>query len=253
MAVEWFFQSRGKILGPFAPDQLLRLAHEGKISQETQVRRGRDGEWVPATRVRGLFNEAVAAVEVRETTSEDEPVPEPDPVEDEVYALLSAERSQHSSFAPEVVETPLSRDTTHPKKVEEDVRTFFNERGIVVSERVLVLGHSMTFAMRHVVALKRGTTRPDTALPLVLCLGGGLLLVWGLTLIASEEWPFAVLLFLIGLGLLISGIRYYSRLKSEAWIMISLSSGETRQIRDPDTGFIDRIWKALAEAIRRCP
>lgn len=55
MSVEWFVQHGGKLYGPLTGAALKKLAAEGKISATTSVRRGADGQWVPASRVQGLF------------------------------------------------------------------------------------------------------------------------------------------------------------------------------------------------------
>lgn len=251
MAVEWFFQSRGKILGPFAPDQLRRLVLEGKVSQETQVRRGREGEWVPASRVRRLFDEVVAVEQVSEPRLEEQPAPGPGMAEEEAYALVSAEGTPQAFQETVVEQTPRHQNVDHSAPDMES--TLFRERGIVVNPRMILLGDSIAYAVRHVTALKRGETRHESPWPIILVLGGGLLVLGGISLMPSGESAIAVLLFLTGLGLVIAGIRNMNQVKSEPWITISFSSGETKQIADQDTGFLDRIWKALIEAVRHCP
>lgn len=55
MAHQWFVRLGGKEHGPFSSSQLKQLARKGKISRDTEVRRGESGSWVPALRVKGLF------------------------------------------------------------------------------------------------------------------------------------------------------------------------------------------------------
>jgi len=69
MADEWHILSKGQIIGPVSGSDLIALARSGKIQRDSRVRRGLDGEWVEAHRVRGLFgtqphgqNEALKAV-----------------------------------------------------------------------------------------------------------------------------------------------------------------------------------------------
>ena len=50
-----YFQAAGQAFGPCTPTQLQRLAAEGTIKPSTLVRRGEDGEWVEAGKVKGLF------------------------------------------------------------------------------------------------------------------------------------------------------------------------------------------------------
>ena len=57
MAAEWYYKTAtNEEVGPFAPDDLKRLASEGRISSSTMVRKGMDGRWVPAKKVKGLVN-----------------------------------------------------------------------------------------------------------------------------------------------------------------------------------------------------
>jgi hypothetical protein len=55
MANQWFLQHGGKQYGPLTSAQLKKLAGEGKIKPDSQVRLGAEGNWAPAARVQGLF------------------------------------------------------------------------------------------------------------------------------------------------------------------------------------------------------
>jgi hypothetical protein len=55
MFTTWYVKVGAKEHGPYLPSQLKRLAEEGKVSPESEVRRGTDGSWVRARRVKGLF------------------------------------------------------------------------------------------------------------------------------------------------------------------------------------------------------
>ena len=57
MASQWFYEVAGKQLGPLSSAELLALAQHGIVTYETPVRKGPDGNWVSAKRVRGLFPE----------------------------------------------------------------------------------------------------------------------------------------------------------------------------------------------------
>lgn len=54
----WYVRSASKAHGPFSSTQLRKLATDGKILQETPVRLGEEGKWVPARKVKGLFEPA---------------------------------------------------------------------------------------------------------------------------------------------------------------------------------------------------
>src|SRR4051812_48107780 len=55
MANEWFYQVMGVTEGPVSPSELRRLAQEGRIDSSTLIRKGVDGDWMYADRVKGLF------------------------------------------------------------------------------------------------------------------------------------------------------------------------------------------------------
>ncbi|MCM2375080.1 GYF domain-containing protein [Aporhodopirellula aestuarii] len=55
MSSQWYVQYKGKIVGPASARQLKGIAQQGKIDPDTLVRLGEDGNWTPASRVKGLF------------------------------------------------------------------------------------------------------------------------------------------------------------------------------------------------------
>lgn len=55
MSNHGYFKAAGQAFGPCTPMQLQRLAAEGTIKPTTLVRRGEDGEWVEAGKVKGMF------------------------------------------------------------------------------------------------------------------------------------------------------------------------------------------------------
>jgi hypothetical protein len=58
MAVEWFYKAFGEVTGPLSASELKDLARSGFITPDVEVRKGAEGTWVPASRVKGLFEEA---------------------------------------------------------------------------------------------------------------------------------------------------------------------------------------------------
>jgi hypothetical protein len=51
----WYYREMGQEIGPLSPLRVLELVGEGLIGPETLVRKGRDGKWVPACKIQGLF------------------------------------------------------------------------------------------------------------------------------------------------------------------------------------------------------
>ena len=54
MASEWFYQVMGSQVGPVSSAELLALAQRGTITYDTLVRKGTNGDWVSAERVREM-------------------------------------------------------------------------------------------------------------------------------------------------------------------------------------------------------
>lgn len=56
MAAEWFCKIGDKKVGPLNNQQLITCVAKGQLKPEHLVRRGSEGPWVPAGRIKGLFN-----------------------------------------------------------------------------------------------------------------------------------------------------------------------------------------------------
>ena len=54
MATEWFVLINGKERGPFSLAELKEAAAKGKISENLPVKKGADGDWFPAKRLKEL-------------------------------------------------------------------------------------------------------------------------------------------------------------------------------------------------------
>jgi len=52
---EWYFQTMGQELGPFSAAELKTKVENGQIQFDTMIRRGVDGKWLFAERVKGLL------------------------------------------------------------------------------------------------------------------------------------------------------------------------------------------------------
>jgi hypothetical protein len=79
MAVEWFCQLMGSELGPFSASQIVDMARKRQITPEDMIKKGRDGEWVPAYRVKGLFEAASRPVPAQAKDRAGQPAPEEEP------------------------------------------------------------------------------------------------------------------------------------------------------------------------------
>lgn len=68
MIQDFYVQHEGKVVGPATAKQLKVLASQGKIHGETLIRAGESGNWVPASRIKGLFA-AIAKIDPGPATS----------------------------------------------------------------------------------------------------------------------------------------------------------------------------------------
>ena len=62
MTSDWYVRVGGVERGPISSEALKRLAMEGKVRPETSVKKGAAGDWLPASRVTGLFASATGPV-----------------------------------------------------------------------------------------------------------------------------------------------------------------------------------------------
>jgi len=54
MSDEWYYETDGDVHGPVTGQELLQQANAGVIQQDTPVCKGSNGQWVQASRVKGL-------------------------------------------------------------------------------------------------------------------------------------------------------------------------------------------------------
>ena len=94
MATQWYCLLMGTELGPFTSKQLLEMARSHRLTPDDSVKKGADGMWVAAHRVKGLFDDASAstiimaslppevkqALESKQETTNGAAVPKPRPI-----------------------------------------------------------------------------------------------------------------------------------------------------------------------------
>ncbi len=56
MSKQWYFQVMGAEVGPLSPAELADKVKRGQIQADTQVRKGADGKWMAADRIKGLLS-----------------------------------------------------------------------------------------------------------------------------------------------------------------------------------------------------
>jgi hypothetical protein len=56
MSKQWYFQVMGAEVGPLSPMELADKVKRGQIQADTLIRKGADGKWTPADRIKGLLS-----------------------------------------------------------------------------------------------------------------------------------------------------------------------------------------------------
>lgn len=54
-AEEWYVKVKGEGVGPISSPQLRKLSSDGTVHRSTLIRKGEDGRWIAAGKVKGLF------------------------------------------------------------------------------------------------------------------------------------------------------------------------------------------------------
>ncbi len=72
---DWYTKIAEQVVGPLSPDQLKALADGGRLTPNDPIAKSKDGPWVPASRVKGLFE--VAAVDDEPPASAPQPTAQP--------------------------------------------------------------------------------------------------------------------------------------------------------------------------------
>lgn len=57
MSTEWWIRKNSLEKGPYSPKELKAFAVSGKLQKETPVRKGENGKWLRASKIKGLFPE----------------------------------------------------------------------------------------------------------------------------------------------------------------------------------------------------
>jgi chitodextrinase len=77
MPTEWYYRASGTTVGPLSATELRRRALDGCVEPDHLVRRGREGPWVPAARLKGVFPATrlsrATAIEIAQRLAADTP------------------------------------------------------------------------------------------------------------------------------------------------------------------------------------
>lgn len=65
MSIEWYCRLMGSEMGPYTSTQLIEMARSHQLTPQDFVKKGADGDWVGAHRVKGLFDENTTSTIIR--------------------------------------------------------------------------------------------------------------------------------------------------------------------------------------------
>jgi uncharacterized protein DUF6232 len=132
--------------------------------------------------------------------------------------------------------------------------TFFEGNGVAVTATRLVIG-GKTYAMAHITSVRMSRVPADRAAGYLLIIGGIVLMTIGLGVALLLRGNLAPLIVAAGLviGLLVSviGIVLAVMAKPTFMVRIEAASGEVETIINPDVTYIQKIGRAVSDAIVR--
>lgn len=128
-----------------------------------------------------------------------------------------------------------------PRKTEEEV-VFLSERGVTVTKQRFILP-AQTYALNLISSVRAETVPAPRGVPgLFLLVGVGLGLYGMFDNKNTAEITWGVIITLISIIWLI-------KLRATYWIVVQTAGAESRTLSSQDWGFINRIVKALNDAI----
>ena len=107
MAAEWYYKVMGEPIGPLTSAELHRHAQEGSVLPDTFVRRGAEGWWIAADKVKGLFDSPHPVSEVVSGPGHQAP-PKQESADWQTAPESAAKPPHHSSNTPPGPSVPLN-------------------------------------------------------------------------------------------------------------------------------------------------
>ena len=126
-------------------------------------------------------------------------------------------------------------------------RTLFQEGDVQITDKRVVLG-SKTYSMANITSVSTVEVKPMVALPIVMIALGGISIIVYIYMLTEAESVTG----LLALGLILGGaggIWYASKRGSIYIVRIGSASGEVDGMISKDRNLIDRIVKAINNAI----
>jgi hypothetical protein len=109
MSADWFCKIDGKKHGPLNGQQLKTAVAKGQIKAEHLVRRGQEGPWLPAGKVKGLFPEGTAGPQQSSSTGKP-PAGKALPPKAAALPTARSQAAQPAIPAAQAAQTPPSAD-----------------------------------------------------------------------------------------------------------------------------------------------
>jgi len=123
---------------------------------------------------------------------------------------------------------------------------FQDEHAVITNARAII--HGKTFSMVNVTSVAQSTEAPQTTIPMLLILGGILIILVAIFVVlagdGSSAWCGSV-----GFIMLVVGWLLKRSAKAKHWMVIGSASGETRALWAYDPAYIAQIVAAVNQAI----
>jgi hypothetical protein len=140
MSADWFCKIADKKVGPLNAQQLKTFVAKGQLKPEHLVRRGSEGPWVPAGRVKGLFTSGTSG-EAAQGTTPTAGKPLPKAVKSSTPQASPLPTAAESPPPPADIPEELSLGGQHKHHVQMNVDKFdFETTPVMVSQRKMKSG-----------------------------------------------------------------------------------------------------------------
>lgn len=254
----------GAVTGPFEPAALKRMAENGELMPTDRVRRGSDGKWILAERVKGLCFPKLAAdseLPVAEMVSTEATGEEPvehfpnesdRPDTFEMQPLEPVEEQPLITSQPPTPGLDSGKSSKHslpslsPRPGE---RILFQGSRFLVTPRRFVYGDDV-FSVATICSVHYRTGPPDNTPWILLAVSGVLLTLAGLILIALNQAQAPVGLALITVGVILAGVGRYEILHAQQRHIVIVKSGvDVLKHTTTDRELIVELVDALNRAI----
>lgn len=119
-------------------------------------------------------------------------------------------------------------------------QAFFEEGYVTVTRSRIVIGNQ-TYPVANITSIRTDTVHPNLLGPFLVGIFGAILLIVGISEGASA--------FLFGAGLIAVSVVLWKRAKSTYTIFFGTAGGEQRALESEDADYVNRVARAIDQAL----